>query len=124
APYPCRRPSEGRVAGGRRAGGRVLRLSDRGGVALPAAPAAAREVRATRPLQVVQPQGVGFEVHGHEVAWQNWRFRYGLLPREGLVLYTVGYEDGGTVRPVLYRASLSEMLVPYADPGAAWSFRT
>jgi primary-amine oxidase len=29
-----------------------------------------------------------------------------------MVLYTVGY-DG---RPVLYRASIAEMMVPYADP--------
>src|SRR3712207_8459874 len=43
-------------------------------------------------------------------------FRSGFTPREGLVLYTVGYEDGGKVRPVLYRASLSEMVVPYGDP--------
>jgi len=35
-----------------------------------------------------------------------------------LVLYTVGYEDAGHLRPVLYRASLSEMVVPYGDAGA------
>jgi Cu2+-containing amine oxidase len=28
----------------------------------------------------------------------------------------VRYEDGGRVRPVLHRASLVEMCVPYADP--------
>ena len=57
-----------------------------------------------------------------EVRWQKWRFRYALHPREGLVLYTVGYEDGGRVRPVMYRGSLAEMVVPYGDPGA-WFFR-
>ena len=43
-------------------------------------------------------------------------------PLEGLVLYTIGYEDGGRVRPILYRASVSEMVVPYGDPGPmhAW----
>ena len=43
-------------------------------------------------------------------------------PLEGLVLYTVGYEDGGRVRPILYRASVSEMVVPYGHPGPmhAW----
>ena len=55
--------------------------------------------------------------------WQKWRFRYALHPREGLVLYTVGYEDGGKVRPVMYRGSLSEMVVPYGDPTAGWFFR-
>ena len=38
--------------------------------------------------------------------------RVGFNPREGLVLNTVKYDD----RPVLYRASIAEMLVPYADP--------
>src|SRR5262249_19712272 len=57
-----------------------------------------------------------FQVHGHEVRWQHWRFRFGIHPRVGLVLHTVGYEDQGKVRPVLYRACLSEMVVPYGDP--------
>jgi primary-amine oxidase len=57
------------------------------------------------------------------VRWQNWRFRYGLHGREGLVLYTVGYEDGGRVRPILYRGSCSEMVVPYGDPSAGWFFK-
>jgi len=43
-------------------------------------------------------------------------------PLEGLVLHTMGYEDGGRVRPVLYRAAVSEMVVPYGHPGPmhAW----
>jgi primary-amine oxidase len=75
------------------------------------------------PLQIVQSAGPGYRIDNGEVRWQKWRFRYALTPREGLVLYTVGYEDGGRVRPVLYRASLSEMAVPYGDPGGAWFFR-
>ena len=78
---------------------------------------------APKPLQVVQPQGASFEVNGNEVRWQNWRFRFQMHPREGLVLHTVGYEDKGHLRPVLYRASLSEMVVPYGDPQAGWFFR-
>jgi primary-amine oxidase len=78
---------------------------------------------APKPLQHVQPQGPSFSVRGHEVSWQKWRFRFSVHPREGLVIHTVGYQDQGRVRPILYRASLSEMLVPYADPSAAWSFR-
>ena len=30
---------------------------------------------------------------------------------------TVGYDDGDRVRPVLHRASFSELFVPYGDPG-------
>ncbi len=68
-----------------------------------------------RPLEVVQPEGPSFAVQGREVSWQKWSFRVGFNPREGLILHTVGY-DG---RPVLYRASIAEMMVPYADPKAS-----
>jgi primary-amine oxidase len=62
------------------------------------------------------PKGARYQVHGNEVHWGHWRFRFALHPRVGLVLYTVGYEDEGAVRPLLYRANLSEMVVPYGDP--------
>lgn len=75
------------------------------------------------PLVITQANGPGFVIDNGEVRWQKWHFRYALHPREGLVLYTVGYEDGGRVRPVLYRGSVSEMVVPYGDPGDAWFFR-
>lgn len=78
---------------------------------------------APKPLRLQQPLGPSFTVSGHEVRWQKWRFRFAIEPREGLVLYTVGYEDDGRVRSILYRAALSEMLVPYADPASNWSFR-
>lgn len=75
------------------------------------------------PLVITQPAGPAFRIENGEVRWDRWRFRYALDPREGLVLYTVGIEDGGRVRSILYRASLSEMVVPYGDPTAAWFFR-
>ncbi len=78
---------------------------------------------APKPLQVVQPQGASFTVEGGEVRWQKWRFRFSTTPREGLVLHTVAYEDEGRLRPILYRASLAEMVVPYGDPQAGWFFR-
>jgi primary-amine oxidase len=78
---------------------------------------------APKPLHISQPEGVSFEVNGHEVRWQKWRFRYALHPRTGLVLYTVDYKDGSEFRHILYRASLSEMVVPYGDPDETWSFR-
>src|SRR5581483_5330598 len=65
-----------------------------------------------------------FDVRGHAIAWENWRFRFALHPREGLVLYTVGYAEQGRVRSVLYRASLAELFVPYGDPDANWAWRT
>jgi primary-amine oxidase len=76
-----------------------------------------------KPLEIVQSQGPSFEVSGNEVRWQSWRFRYAMHPREGLVIYQVGYEDHGKLRSILYRASLSEMVVPYGDPQTGWFFR-
>jgi primary-amine oxidase len=76
-----------------------------------------------KPLVISQPEGASFQINGQEVSWQKWRFRYAMHPREGLVLHTVGYEDGGKTRPILYRASLSEMVVPYGDPDENWRWR-
>jgi primary-amine oxidase len=69
-----------------------------------------------KPLEISQPRGPSFSVEGHRVQWQKWSLRVGFNPREGLVLHTIGYEDKGRVRPIVYRASLSEMFVPYGDP--------
>ena len=49
--------------------------------------------------------------------WQNWSFVIGFNAREGLTLHHLRYDDGGRDRSVLYRASLTEMVVPYGDPG-------
>ena len=69
-----------------------------------------------KPIEITQPEGPSFVVNGNEVKWQKWQMRIGYTPREGLVLHTISYEDGGTVRPIIYRAALSEMVVPYGDP--------
>jgi primary-amine oxidase len=77
-----------------------------------------------RPLSITQPEGPSFEIRGNELSWQKWRFRYLMHPREGLVLYLVSYEDAkGKPQPVLYRASFSEMAVPYGDPAESWNWR-
>jgi primary-amine oxidase len=68
------------------------------------------------PLDVVQPNGAGYCVEGNKVTWENWDFRVGFNGREGLVLYTIGYTHGGRRRPILYRASIAEMVVPYGTP--------
>lgn len=77
-----------------------------------------------KPLIITQPEGAGFRLSGNEIHWQGWHFRFSVHPREGLVLHTVGYEDGGRERPVMYRGSLSEMVVPYADPDSNWRWRS
>ncbi len=70
-----------------------------------------------KPLEITQPDGASFTVEGNLIGWQKWSLRVVMDPAEGLVLHTVGYDDGGRVRPVLHRASVSEMVVPYGDPG-------
>lgn len=126
---PYARPIEGVIAVVDMNARKVMKVIDSGVVPVPRATADMDEKSigqlrdAPRPLQITQPNGVGFEIRGNEIRWQKWRFRYALHPREGLVLYTVGYEDQGKVRPILYRASLSEMVVPYGDPSPGWFIR-
>jgi primary-amine oxidase len=76
-----------------------------------------------KPIEITQPEGASFSVDGHAVSWQKWRLRIGFTAREGLVLHDLGYEDRGTLRPILYRASLAEMYVPYGDPAPTHRFK-
>jgi len=69
-----------------------------------------------KPIEITQPEGPSFTVDGDVVRWENWSFRIGFDPREGLVLYQLSVRDGDRERPVVYRASVAEMVVPYADP--------
>ncbi|ROS23537.1 primary-amine oxidase [Rathayibacter sp. PhB127] len=66
-------------------------------------------------LDIVQADGPGFAIEGHRVEWQNWSFRVGFSHREGLVLHELTYRDGDVERPVLARAAVNEMYVPYLD---------
>ncbi|MFN6475768.1 primary-amine oxidase [Nostoc sp. DedQUE07] len=74
-------------------------------------------------LKILQPNGISFQIEDNEISWQGWKFRYSMHPRNGLMLYQVTHKDGENIRPVLYRASLSEMVVPYGNPQPTWSFR-
>lgn len=69
-----------------------------------------------KPLDISQPEGVSFRVDGHAIVWQNWSLHISFNAREGLVLHEIAYNDAGRVRPILFRASVSEMVVPYGDP--------
>jgi primary-amine oxidase len=72
-------------------------------------------LREVPPLQITQPDGVAFTLDGRLLCWQNWEMRLGFNHREGLVLHTVGFRDGGRLRPVAHRLSFAEMIVPYRD---------
>ncbi len=68
-----------------------------------------------KPIDITQPEGPSFTVDGTQVSWENWTFRVGFSMREGLVLHQVSWRDGEEQRPVLHRASVPEMVVPYGD---------
>ncbi len=69
-----------------------------------------------KPISITQPDGPSFTVDGNFVQWQNWQFRVAFDPFEGLVLHQIAYDDNGRLRPIMHRASISEMVVPYGDP--------
>src|SRR5205814_1636909 len=112
---------------------RVVRVDDDRAAPVPDEPGERSAWRPLAPPTTPEPMSSSWvvqgwpgsrpRVRGHAVSWHRWRFRIALRPREGLVLYAVGFDDGTRVRSVLYRASLSEMVVPYGDPSAGWYFR-
>jgi primary-amine oxidase len=69
-----------------------------------------------KPLEITQPDGVSFVLEGRLLRWQRWSMRIGFTPREGLVIHTVGYHDGGRIRSIAHRMSLAELVSPYRDP--------
>jgi primary-amine oxidase len=118
------RPIEGLTALVDLTAGRIARLIDTGTVPIP--PAEPIRSDAAPPAAVAAaPSEEPFVVgRDGQVRWRSWRFRFGLHPREGLVLRQVGWaDDDGTVRPLVHRASLAEMAVPYGDPSEHWRWR-
>ncbi|KAL1931911.1 hypothetical protein VTP01DRAFT_8967 [Rhizomucor pusillus] len=70
-----------------------------------------------KPIEITQPEGVSFQINGHELSWQKWNLHISFNYREGIVLSNISYKDmDGIVRPLFYRVSLAEMVVPYANP--------
>jgi primary-amine oxidase len=69
-----------------------------------------------KPIEITQPDGPSFALDGNYLEWQNWSLRIGFDSREGLSLHQISWDDGGRRRPVIYRASIPEMVVPYGDP--------
>jgi primary-amine oxidase len=117
------RPIEGVIATVDGARGEVLELLDYGIVPLPPEPGSYYQEDNSplrtdlRPLDIVQPEGPSFTVESNLIEWQKWSMRVSMDPNDGLVLHTIGYREGDRVRPVLHRASITEMVVPYGDPG-------
>ncbi|MGV2951552.1 primary-amine oxidase [Glutamicibacter sp. AGC46] len=82
-------------------------------------------VRTTqKPIEITQPEGASFTVSaGNHVEWEKWSLDIGFDMREGLVLYNIAFNDRGTERRILDRASIAEMVVPYGDPSPVRSWQ-
>jgi primary-amine oxidase len=98
--------------------GVVLRVDDYGGPPIPM-----REVNydskfitdtlpPLKTLNIEQPDGVSFTLDGNALTWERWSLAIGFNAREGLTLHDMRF----TGRPVINRASLVEMVVPYGSP--------
>lgn len=95
--------------------GQVIRVDDYGVVPIPMtevnyeAPLLASDRAAPKPINVTQPEGVDFQITDGVLTWDRWSLVVGFNAREALTLHDIRY--GG--RPILYRGSLVEMVVPY-----------
>jgi primary-amine oxidase len=69
-----------------------------------------------KPIAITQPEGPSFTLEGNVLRWWKWDLHVGFDAREGLVLSRIGFDDRGTRRSVVDRASIAEMVVPYGDP--------
>jgi len=119
ADLPWAHPIDGVVAYVDLTERRVLKVTDEIDLPLPAErgqwdaePHAVPARTDLKPIEITQPEGPSFAVDGNEISWADWTFRFGFDVREGLTLHQLAV-DG---RPVVYRASIAEMVVPYADP--------
>jgi primary-amine oxidase len=65
-----------------------------------------------KPINVVQPEGVNFTFDGNVLTWRNWSLVVGFNAREALTLHDLKFNG----RPVVHRASIAEMAVPYGSP--------
>ncbi|NNN30651.1 primary-amine oxidase [Streptomyces sp. S3(2020)] len=111
----------------------VHRIVDLGPVPLPTAssgnfddPAVTGPARTTqRPIEITQPEGPSFTLDGNRLRWENWSLRIGFDAREGLTLHQLAFHDRdkGRERPIIHRASIAEMVVPYADPSPVRSWQ-
>ncbi|MFI6173413.1 primary-amine oxidase [Nocardia sp. NPDC051052] len=108
----------------------VLRVIDTGPVDVPREsgnfddPVVTGPSRTTqKPIEITQPHGPSFTVRGNLVEWEKWSMRVGFDAREGLVLHQIGFHDNGRIRPIIHRASIAEMVVPYADPSPIRSWQ-
>ena len=75
-------------------------------------------------IDITQPDGPSFTVtDGNHITWQNWDVRALMDHTEGLVLQGLAWTDNGVRRPIMRRASLAEMVVPYGETRETQAFK-
>ena len=102
----------------------ITHIEDNGVIPMPTASGrfdseSQRSIRSDlKPLSITQPEGSSFQVDGNKISWQGFEVRASVHPVNGLVLHKLSLQG----RPILYRAALSEMVVPYgdSDPMHSW----
>ncbi|MCC4907574.1 primary-amine oxidase [Microbacterium sp. cx-59] len=119
ADHPWAHPVDGLTAYIDVADRRVIRIVDTPGFEIPATSGNYDDpelqgppLEGLKPIIITQPEGSSFTVDGEHLTWGEWDLRIGFDTREGLVVRQLAFAG----RPVMYRGSISEMVVPYADP--------
>ena len=118
------RPVQGLLAHVDLTAGKIAAIEDHGVSPMPTEPGRFDSPHLPDPrqdlksLDITQPDGPSFEVDGYKVRWQGYEFGVGFDPTQGLILQQLSLHG----RPILYRASLSDMVVPYgdSDPLHSW----
>lgn len=77
----------------------------------------------SNPVSSIQKGGSNIMMDGQKIQWFNWEFRWNFDPVHALQIYDASFIDNGKKRSVLYKLSLSEMVVPYGDTNENWAFR-
>jgi len=117
------RPVEGLAAEVNLTKGALTSLLDTLVGPIPPARQLAPEAAYVPPAAPRQNGNDGIRIRGQSVSWRQWRLHVAPDRREGAVLHRVRYVEGPRERTVLYRAAVSEMVVPYGDPDRGWFFR-
>ena len=119
------RPIEGLIAFFDQGAGEVLEVVDLGVVPMPpeqaartSPPMSGRCATTSGRSRSSSPTVRASTSTGTSCAGSAGRSGWASIPTRDWSLHTVGYHDGDRVRPVLHRASVCEMVVPYGDPGA------
>ena len=75
-------------------------------------------------IDITQPDGPSFTVtDGNHITWGNWDVRAVMDHTEGLVLQSLAWTDNGARRPIMRRASVAEMVVPYGETRPTQAFK-